>query len=64
MFRPGEKVAINLMVLRVEGTRLDAQTPDGQLIQTDVSNVADKSIRTVPENKAVRQTPENKSVKK
>lgn len=37
--KTGDSIKINATVLRVEGSRLDAQTADGQLIQTDVSNV-------------------------
>jgi len=37
--KPGDHVKINATVLRVEGKRLDAQTADGQLIQTAVKNV-------------------------
>ena len=35
----GDKVNIAATVLRVDGNRVDAQTPDGQLIQTDAINV-------------------------
>lgn len=37
--KTGDSIFIKATVLRVEGKRLDAQTADGQLIQTDVSNV-------------------------
>lgn len=37
--KTGDSIFIKATVLRVEGTRLDAQTANGQLIQTDVSNV-------------------------
>lgn len=52
---PGEKINIQAVVLRVEGRRVDAQTANGQLIQTDIENVA--------EHKAVLSAPENKQVK-
>ena len=58
--KPGEPIQIKATVLRVDGTRLDAQTPNGELIQTHISNVVEKSIRP-GENKAVQNSPENKS---
>lgn len=36
---PGDEVQIKVTVLRIDGNRVDTQTPDGQLIQTDASNV-------------------------
>lgn len=62
--KQGENIKINATVLRVEGDRLDAQTPNGQLIQTHISNVDDKSVKTAAEDKAVKCAPENKSVNK
>jgi hypothetical protein len=65
--KSGEEILIKATVLRVDGTRLDAQTPDGQLIQTHVSNAClserSKAIKNAPENKAVLNAPENKSKK-
>lgn len=50
---PGEKINIKAVVLRVEGNRVDAQTSNGQLIQTDKSNVIEqKAVLNSPENKA------------
>ncbi len=37
--KPGDEITIKARVLRVDGDRVDTQTSDGQLIQTDVSNV-------------------------
>jgi hypothetical protein len=42
--KAGEKVTVSGTVLRVDGTRVDLQTPDGQLIQTNVKNV--KAVET------------------
>lgn len=76
---PGDSILIQAKVLRVEGSRLDAQTADGQLIQTDVSNVmkeekrpaakkeektAEKKSVGLSEHKAELHAPENKSSKK
>lgn len=51
----GEQITIKATVLRVDGNRVDAQTANGQLIQTDLSNVE------TAENKAILNSPENKS---
>ena len=61
--KSGDEISIKATVLRVEGKRLDAQTPDGQLIQTHVSNARlheQKSVKNAPENKAIKNAPENK----
>ena len=61
---PGEHIQIKAVVLRVDGERVDAQTANGQLIQTHVSNaepVEKKAVTKAPANKAVLNAPENKS---
>lgn len=75
--KTGDSIFIQAKVLRVTGKRLDAQTADGQLIQTDVSNVmneektdakkevkpktAEKKSVGLSEHKAELNAPENKS---
>lgn len=44
--KTGDSIFIKATVLRVEGTRLDAQTANGQLIQTDVSNAMTEENET------------------
>ena len=39
MMKAGDLITIKATVLRVDGDFLHAQTPNGQLIQTDISNV-------------------------
>lgn len=54
--KPGQKINIQAVVLRLEGDRIDAQTANGQLIQTDLSNVAEhKAVTNAPENKQVHR---------
>lgn len=43
----GDEVKIKAKVLRVDGNRVDAQTPSGQLIQTDVANVETASVKEI-----------------
>lgn len=78
--KTGDFIFIKATVLRVEGNRLDAQTANGQLIQTDVSSVmseektaakkeeksktAEKKSDTGFEHKAELNAPENKSERK
>ena len=78
--KPGDSIFIKATVLRVEGKRLDAQTADGQLIQTAVENVmteekqsskkeekpkaAENKSVGLSEHKAELHAPENKSSKK
>ena len=50
--KPGEEIQITVRVLRVEGSRLDAQTRNGELIQTHVDNVEHKAILNAPEDKS------------
>lgn len=60
--KAGDNITINAQVLRIEGNRIDAQTPSGQLIQTNISNVAvveGKAVKT-GENKAILSAPETK----
>lgn len=57
--KTGDSILIPATVLRVEGNRLDAQTGNGQLIQTDVSNVMTEEKQ--PTKKAEKPTG-NKSV--
>lgn len=45
--KPGDEITIKATVLRVDGDRVDAQTPDGQLIQTDASNVQAMPTRPI-----------------
>lgn len=54
---PGQKINIQAVILRVEAHRVDAQTADGQLIQTNLSNVV------AIQHKAVLNAPENKNGK-
>jgi hypothetical protein len=42
--KAGEQATVSGTILRVDGTRVDLQTPDGQLIQTNVKNV--KAVET------------------
>lgn len=59
--KPGQKINIKAVVLRVEGSRVDAQTANGQLIQTDIKNVAEhKAVLNAPENKQVDRPKERK----
>lgn len=39
MIKAGQKAAVKGTVLRVDGERVDLQTPDGQLVQTKIGNV-------------------------
>lgn len=39
--KAGDTITIKATVLRVEGNRIDTQTADGKLIQTDVSNISE-----------------------
>lgn len=51
---PGDNINIKASVLRVEGDRVDAQTANGQLIQTDKTNVAEyKAVLNAPANKQI-----------
>lgn len=58
---PGDSIKINAKVLRVEGTRLDAQTADGQLIQTDVSNAMTEEKQPEAKKQEKPKTAEKKS---
>ena len=59
--KAGEQINIKATVLRVDGERVDAQTANGQLIQTDKSNVIEhKAILNAPENKAQVQRKKNR----
>ncbi len=60
--KAGDEINIKAVVLRVDGSRVDAQTANGQLIQTDVSNVVEhKAIFPSQENKQIhRQKNRNK----
>jgi hypothetical protein len=60
--KTGDEVILKLKVLRVDGERLDAQTANGQLIQTDKSNVVEhKAILNSPEKSQIhRQKNRNK----
>jgi hypothetical protein len=56
----GKKAAVSGTVLRVDGERVDLQTPDGRLIQTHISNV--EAVKEPPakndgENKGKRRNP-------
>lgn len=57
--KTGDSIFIKATVLRVEGTRLDAQTADGQLIQTAVENAMTEDKK--PTATAKPKTPEKKS---
>jgi len=59
---PGKEINIKAVVLRVDGERVDAQTANGQLIQTDISNLIEhKAVFNAPENKHIhRQKNRNK----
>jgi len=58
--KSGEEIQITVRVLRVEGSRLDAQTRDGQLIQTSVENVEHKAVLNAPEDKSGRRQKKQK----
>lgn len=58
--KAGDQIDIKAVVLRVEGDRVDAQTANGQLIQTDVKNVAEHKALNAPENKQVNRPKERK----
>ena len=59
--KAGESIFIQATVLRVDGDRVDAQTGNGQLIQTDKSNVVEhKAVLNSPENKAQVQRRKNR----
>ena len=53
--KPGDEIVINAQILRVEGTRIAAQTADGQLIRTERFNVEIKPVN-LPEHKAIVKT--------
>ncbi len=60
---PGQKINIQAVILRVEDHRVDAQTADGQLIQTNLSNVVSvqhKAVTNAPENKQVSRSKDQK----
>lgn len=63
--KPGESINIKAVVLRVDGTRVDAQTANGELIQTHISNVESiqNKAQKLPAHKAILNAPENKSQK-
>ncbi len=48
--------------MRVEGTRLDAQTADGQLIQTDISNAMSDEKKPITTATEKPKTADKKSV--
>lgn len=59
--KAGDQINIQAVVLRVEKDRVDAQTANGQLIQTDVKNVAEhKAVLSSPENKHIGKPKERK----
>jgi len=60
--KQGDSIQITAKVLRVSGERVDAQTPNGELIQTHVSNVVELNSPVVV--KAVLTAPESKTRKK
>ncbi len=57
----GDSVFIKATVLRVEGSRLDAQTADGQLIQTAVENVMTEEKQPAAKKEEKSKTAEKKS---
>ena len=69
--KPGDSIQIKAKVLRVVGNRLDAQTPNGELIQTDVSNVVELNPvinieivdQTIGNEKMIGKPVEDKAVK-
>jgi hypothetical protein len=59
----GDSITIQATVLRVDGEKLHAQTANGQLIQTDVSNcMKDEKEPTAIKQPEKPKTPEKKSV--
>lgn len=61
--KTGSSILIKATVLRVEGNRLDAQTANGQLIQTDISNVMNSEEKPTATAKPEKpKTAERKSV--
>lgn len=61
--KTGSSILIKATVLRVEGNRLDAQTANGQLIQTDISNVMNSEEKPTATAKPEKpKTAEKKSV--
>jgi hypothetical protein len=63
--KTGDSIFIQAKVLRVTGKRLDAQTADGQLIQTAVENVMtekNQEKQPAPPKKDVPKAPQAKSV--
>ena len=60
--KSSDKIIIQATVIRVDGSRIDAQTANGQLIQTDISNLIEhKAVLNAPENKHIhRQKNRNK----
>ncbi len=61
MMKPGDTIYLKMTVLRVEGNRVDAQTPSGQLVQVPIEGIETKPV-DLPEHKAVLNAPENKNV--
>ncbi len=58
--KPGDSINIKATVLRVDGNFLHAQTANGQLIQTDVSNVMkEEKLAEAKKGKSRKRVREN-----
>lgn len=60
--KQGDQITIKATVLRVDAGFIHAQTPNGQLIQTDISNCMKEDEKLEKDEKREKLKPEKKSV--